>query len=270
MITCNIETISPTLAAQYLQHNLQNNRKLNKRAIDEYAEQMKRGQWVMNGDSIRFDTEGKLIDGQHRLQAIIASGSTIDTLVMRGIESQSFFTLDSGRRRNTADLMSMKGSKYPSVVAGALNAMLRIENTKQPCHDRRAPVSLSKHDFLKLADEHPDMEQCARTVCSRFGKVTQLVSPSYATALYYLFSKKDAAEADAFFFKLCNGIGMEAGSPIYLLREKLLLNMGEIELKKLSLSHRAAYVVKAWNYIRDPRPFKQFIVRVTDTIEEIK
>lgn len=84
-ITSTVEHITPTIARKYLAMNNNNPRRINKNIAVSYAEDMKAGKWLMNGEAIVFDEEGNLINGQHRLLAVIKADTGIDFLVVRGI-----------------------------------------------------------------------------------------------------------------------------------------------------------------------------------------
>ena len=47
-------TITPEIAESYLQHNI-NNRPLKPKTVEKFAFSLSQGQWVQNGDTIRFD-----------------------------------------------------------------------------------------------------------------------------------------------------------------------------------------------------------------------
>ena len=63
-------TVTPEIAQEFLERN-HNNRKIKPRKVDKFAYQLSQGQWITNGDTIRFDVKGTLIDGQHRLKAVV-------------------------------------------------------------------------------------------------------------------------------------------------------------------------------------------------------
>lgn len=79
--------ITPRIAKTMLSHNT-GNRPLRKAVVQRYATDMENGDWQDNGDPIRFDTNGRLIDGQHRLEAVILSDTPIDAWVLRGLKPE--------------------------------------------------------------------------------------------------------------------------------------------------------------------------------------
>ena len=52
------------------------------RHVEKFAAEMTAGRWRLTHQGIAFDTEGKLIDGRHRLLAVIRSGATVPMLVV--------------------------------------------------------------------------------------------------------------------------------------------------------------------------------------------
>jgi hypothetical protein len=112
------ETIDPGKAAEYLEHN-DVNRTIRPHKVTEYARAMKAGRWRVNGAGIVFDDEGHLVDGQHRLKAIIESDTTIVLLVTRGVSPNVRPTVDEGIKRQFKDDLAMTG-----VVSAHANAAL--------------------------------------------------------------------------------------------------------------------------------------------------
>lgn len=106
----SIEQISPELAVQYLLSNT-NNRPLRKTHVAWLADQMKNQQWKLTHQGICFTQDGVLSDGQHRLEAIIASGMTVPMMVTRGAETGNFEAYDLGIGRTAADITQMPKKK---------------------------------------------------------------------------------------------------------------------------------------------------------------
>ena len=120
------ETITPALAAEYLKANT-NNRPCSARRIAEYADAMKRGEWMENGDAIRFSGDGVLLDGQGRLKACIAAGVSFTALVVRDLPREAFKTMDIGKKRNPADMLAIAGEKNTTKLARALRFLMMYE-----------------------------------------------------------------------------------------------------------------------------------------------
>lgn len=65
-----VETITPELAADLLSRNMKN-RPVSQQRVRKYMAAMVAGKWLLNGEAIKISIDGRLIDGQHRLKAII-------------------------------------------------------------------------------------------------------------------------------------------------------------------------------------------------------
>ena len=110
-----VEKITPDVATKYLEANV-HNRPVHQRHVEFLAEEIKQGRWKMNGSSIVFNGDGTLIDGQHRLWAVITSGLPIKILVVRGADEGSFATIDTGLARTAGDVLGITGEKNPQTL----------------------------------------------------------------------------------------------------------------------------------------------------------
>jgi hypothetical protein len=93
--------INPEMAANWLEIN-KHNRKLRASVVQRYAEDMKSGSWQRTHQGIAFDEDGNLVDGQHRLAAIVESGVTVNIMVTTGLPHGTYM-LDGGFGRTVKD-----------------------------------------------------------------------------------------------------------------------------------------------------------------------
>ena len=78
--------ITPAMAQHYLDKNHSRNRTIKKRQVEKYCKMMAEGNWNSgNGESIKISDKGTLLDGQHRLMAVIAYGKPVSMMVIEGI-----------------------------------------------------------------------------------------------------------------------------------------------------------------------------------------
>lgn len=100
------EIIGPVEAERYLARNL-SNRKLRKQTVEQLAGVIRRGWWQTTHQGIAFDVDGNLLDGQHRLKAIVLSGMAVEITVTRGLQKSAFTVIDVGLKRNFNDLLDV-------------------------------------------------------------------------------------------------------------------------------------------------------------------
>lgn len=72
---------------------------VNAEKVHGYADVMRKGDWHNDGNPIRFGESGELIDGHHRIAAIIEAGVPISAIIVRGISEQGQKAIDSGNTR---------------------------------------------------------------------------------------------------------------------------------------------------------------------------
>jgi hypothetical protein len=94
-LTATIVTVTPKLAGEWMESN-EKNRHIRDRLVVKYARDMSAGNWSLTGEAIKFDTEGCLVDGQHRLLAVILSGVSLQMLVVCGVERAAQTVMDTG------------------------------------------------------------------------------------------------------------------------------------------------------------------------------
>jgi len=102
----SVETITAKQAEKYLQFNT-NNRSLRKSLVNQYAKDMAAGNWKLTHQGVAFNCDGTLLDGQHRLAAIVQSGITVQMLVARGVDSRSQLVMDDHAKRSAGDALSL-------------------------------------------------------------------------------------------------------------------------------------------------------------------
>jgi len=127
-ITTEFEVITPKLAAKYLEKNLRN-RPINHHYVSKLSRQIKEGKWQIDGNAIRFDTDDRMIDGQHRLSAIVLSQVAVQSLVLRNLPSESQTTIDTGNTRRGGHIWAMRaegGSPLSNSMVGACESAVKV------------------------------------------------------------------------------------------------------------------------------------------------
>lgn len=241
-----ILTISPALAKEWMLNNVRN-RHLSKPLIEKYAGAMQRGEWVENGDAIRFDIDGHLLDGQHRLMAVCLSGVAIRSLVLWDVAPTAQDTIDIGKRRRLGDVLAIRGESNAATLAAAIAQIWRFERGQET--ERGAP---SPQQAITLLAKHPDLRASIPVALRVYRRIW--LRPGLGTALHYHFRRIDSSDADDFFEKLAMGADLAEDSPILLLRRALQRERS----KELGLAefHVAALVIKAWNAYRQNEPMR--------------
>ena len=100
-------TMTPKRAQALLDHN-HVNRRISTRRVNSYARDMEAGKWTLNPQPIVANGE-RLLDGQHRLSAVVTSGVSVPMILCTGAEDEVQLVLDQTRSRTVADALSFAG-----------------------------------------------------------------------------------------------------------------------------------------------------------------
>lgn len=238
-------TITPRMAKKWLLKN-RANRPLSQARVEYYADMMRRGQWELNGDTIRFDEDGNLIDGQHRLAACILCNTSFVSYVVTDLPKSAFDTIDQGKSRSHGDVLAAAGEKHYTTLAGALAILLRLKDPNFNIYKK------NPKDLKALLGKHPGLRACVEV--SRANGASKVLRPTVGGALRYVFGLADKARADLFFDRLVSGESLTKDMPEYVLRQVLLTR--PIHGAKLSLFATTALTVKAWNAALTKDPLK--------------
>lgn len=244
--------IGPTLAELMLENNGRN-RKLSGRLVAKLAKMMKEGQWVFDGAPIRLDTEGHLIDGQHRLWAVIESGTTQTFLVVMGLPTETMAVMDTGKSRNFADVLRMHDQSLADVsqIAATANIIYRWEvlNARGKAISSSGASYIPYQNLLDFFIANRE-ELLAAFKVGRARAKGLRTSTSALALVAWLTHKVDEQDSEFFFDRLLDGAGLPASSPILTLRN-FFLNTRDKTGTRPHVEMLVAFTVKAWNAFRD-------------------
>lgn len=258
----SVQRITPDMAKIMLGSNTKN-RALRRHRILQYADQMTRGQWQLTGEPIKFAHDGTLIDGQHRLHAIVESGMTIEMLIVHDLDLSTFKVIDSGMSRRPSDALKLMGVNNSNQKAAmvrayiAADAGINLDNTQ---HMTRLITRTDISDFVVANDK---LVTEAMTAARHVMNNCRGNSPAWGS-LYMLITKKHGqAVAESFFRSIAEGAGLAEGDPRLAVRNWAVRNSNN----KSRSDHLAAYV-RAWNaYVSNE---KILLLRLPNTIDPDK
>ena len=240
--------VNRKMAEEWLAKNLKResgnyqNRAIKERVLEKYYRKMMRGEWnESNGETIKFDADGNLIDGQHRLTAQVRAQKDFWWLVALNCSREAFVTIDEGANRSSGDVMSMVGEKNANILASAVT--LHIKYDKGGVCDTNGVSNLDVRNELTEQSENVWRESVLAAIGSRAPK--GFLAPSLvAWAHYEITVRHGKKQADSFVKASVLGEG-EVSPAIAELRRKLVENLASV--RRASRICVAAWLVKAWN-----------------------
>ncbi len=143
-----VQTVTPEIATHFLQKN-QGNRDYRKNWVAHLSRIIKDGEWMVTHQGIAIDKSGNLIDGQHRLLAIIDSGMPVQMNVSYDVEANAFGCIDIGVKRNLADI-----TRFNKKTAEVCSVMYRfITNRKNKFPTAAEATEIYENGVGKLSEE---------------------------------------------------------------------------------------------------------------------
>jgi len=254
-MTTQLEVITPDKAEEILEKNTIN-RKIRSQHVRNYAEQMKNGNWHLTHEGIALGTDGKVLDGQHRLLAVIKSNVPVTMLVSRNAPQEIIKHIDIGAKRTTSDIFEIHHIKNSAQHAGGINKYLSFRNkTKKVIsrsntniknnvtHDDTLNFYFENEEFLK------EVLSKSKGYYSKFNIRILTTSDIYMIYCYLNLDKGHSMELISDFFDNVYMIENTSKSNApKLLFEKLVNCNKKTGTVRVTPSAKTAMIIKAWNY----------------------
>lgn len=272
-IETHIVEITPKIASGLLEiTDLSVQRKLNKVHVDFLANELSRGVWAFNGDSIRQDCEGNLIDGQHRLNACIASGVSFSSLFVKGLPTEYIHTIDvGGKPRSLANCLEInhrQSYKYSNNITAACSLVRRLERGERGgsgSKDRKGYTTASQ--LLLFIEENPDFIEFISETMRLRANGDKFIAPNIFCAVKWLTDKADLKISNKFWQGLSDGIGINQTSSVWYLRKRIMRSKTRPDFK-LKQSSLITNIYCAYNSLVDGRTLTKF--HSFDKLPELK
>jgi hypothetical protein len=214
--------ITPAIAKDLLEKNT-NNRPLSASRVSLLARAMSSGEWQYNGDTIRIAKSGRLLDGQHRLTAIIQSGKAQKQIVVDELDDETFTTIDTGAGRNPGQMLAMAGEKNANCLAATARLVLCYNVFGRPVHG--SPDKKPSHtSIVEFAEGCSELKESVRISNNKWLK--SYMGASVAAFAHYVFGERDEQKRDDFFEEIVSGEFSYRDSPLRFVRDLLIEERG--------------------------------------------
>lgn len=242
-----IKKISPKEAEMLLfEHNPYNYRKINFSTVKIYAKDMKDGNWKENGETIKFDFNGNLIDGQHRLQAIVESGITIELIIVEGLDPNVADTIDIGRKRTIEQYLKWADKAYTAGATSIVQQVLSFDKQNKQDGHSAADAGISQ---MSIMDEYVNDKNGYNEAAAYGKKVNsesqKVLKPKEVGGMYYYLHRRlgvDKEYIQMFFHRLCSTSYNEKS-----FYKKTMKNLGDKEYIRRSGVTRTNELIECWN-----------------------
>lgn len=228
--------VNATIADAWLSANSKN-RKLRGFRVDQMARDMKAKTWDDNGETIKFSRTGVLLDGQHRLSAVIESDTTQIFTVVAGLEDVVQRSVDIGSKRTVGDQLNINGSTDGKTLAAVARFAMQMQ--VYPRTFRPSDIELAR-----VVENDEKLQWVVTSVIPELPAV--LGSQTVRAYVYRVLHEVDPDACAEFFAKLTSLSGLMEDSPILALYRRL----ASPDMRKDGLRGRVTMVTCyfiAWN-----------------------
>lgn len=219
-----VKSITPKMAQELLDKHLvpENQRNLIPSVVGSYARAMRAGQWLLTHQGIAIDNLGELIDGQHRLRAIVESGATVSMMVTTDIphngNESGLLTIDAidrGEERGVgAQLHLRHGIQNGNLTAGVLRGILHLASNSIKMKPGKFQVSFA---LLVMEYYGAEVKYCIDNRSSDKGVRNAAVVAACSFAM-----KACKEQTRDFYHKLTTGENIVSGDPAMTARRWLM------------------------------------------------
>jgi hypothetical protein len=237
--------ITPELAEELLTRNPRN-RPFAKSNLNYLKSQLNSGEWKLTHQGIAICLDGTILDGQHRLKAVQETGISVEMLVTTSIDPNVFSVLDTGKKRNGADVLSVNGANNTHCMAAAIrNFLLYKQAPNLVWSGHYAASTVTNLHILEEYKSDPEGWQWATALAKKFEMSGIVVPGPFGCLIYAAMCKGHAASTlEQFAENIKEGIALKRHDPILAFRNKCFLSSDK---KRRSQNWLANYI-KVFNY----------------------
>ena len=234
-------------------------RDVTKGAVNYYASEMNEGRWMAEECSpIKLTENLSVVDGQHRLRAVLQSNASITSAIALGVPSKAAIP-DSVNPKAISHILKMAGEKNCSTLAGVLRFQWhreefgwRIVYTRSSAAVGTKSSKMSTTMVLPFLEQHPTIREDVRWARSRIRSFAPMGFSAIPLAfLAYVTRNLDADLSGEFLAKFAHGSAMETDHAILQTRNCLLKMKDQLTRAGTGQANQSivlATAIQAWNW----------------------
>ena len=204
--------ITPDMAKKILAHRNKNNRPIRYTHLEKLSEAIEKGEWKVTNQGIAFDADGNLIDGQHRLAAILQTRQTVKMMVATNMDAGIFDVVDTGSKRSTGDALDILGSEHGRTVSAALKIYICYQKFPEKAWSGAAIQQPSTTDVIAIYKDRQDEIEALLSVIKKKHKNFKCFSQSLGLCLSLLLLDAGWSDVQIWEFWDCVTLGANLSS----------------------------------------------------------
>lgn len=257
-----IVTMTPEWACQILAKQNTNNRNMRGAIVKKYAQAILQGEWQLTQQGIAIDKNGVLLDGQHRLAAIVRAEKPVKIAMAVDCEPEIFKVLDTGATRKASDVLHMQGVKHRTIAATAIKQLIHYRQNPDKVWRGGRIFHVSHAEISEFYERHSTQVDRSTEIANRcYGAFRQLNKSSVATFVMLTMEKNyRMAVVEYFMEKVSRGVDL--GDDSAILKYRALLMNGNLLKSSNTISNGGQLhinaLIKVFNLTVSDVVVKQF------------
>ena len=252
-------------------------RRISRQRVLLYAEDMREGRWRETPVPIQVTKDGVVIDGRHRLSALVEADVTLPFVVDTDADAESFPIIDSGKGRTGADMLNIAGFTSAGMLHSAIRLYMHLlAYDEGEAWNSARKAQYSRSELLEIANS--DVGHIIRVNMYPADKIARGIRRfGVRTPVAVALTRMELANAPLdlhteFTERLADGANLGHGSPILVLRRFLLSDSGGYQL---AMPHMRGFVatggiIKAYNAWISGETISQLRMRENEAFPVVK
>lgn len=241
--TPSFVTVTPEIAERWLKGNTFNRPRRSIRSA-KYGRDMAAGRWTLNNDAVCFTSDGQLVNGQHRLQAVVDTETSVVMLIIRNMPLDAMVNMDSGAKRTVGDALGLNGERNTALLASITKQAMFVADGRI-YRDSQIMAQATTSEIEDFLIDHPELRD-ATSIASKYrGNID--TPPTAIGVAYWLISNRNGTSlAEHFISQVATRTNEPAGSAILAVDSRLR------EIKRsnatFAVRNHVYLLLKGWNH----------------------
>lgn len=228
-ISVRLELWTPKKAKDVLDKLNGTNREMRNSLVTFLERLMNSGEFTTTHQGIAFDIHGNLIDGQHRLQAIVNSGRSFWIMTTRAMPPKAISAIDRGAGRSMADAVRLTYGKLVHITTSHIGV------ARQLCYNNSGRGQASPKDTAALLLKYGEAIEFAMVNLNHRAKGVRS-GPPRAVVTRAIYTGADETKLETFCRVLRTGMMEHPNQAIIIrLRDRMMnpkINVGSREARR--------------------------------------
>lgn len=241
--------MTPEWAAMLLLVNT-SNRPLRPHRVDTYVAAINSGQWKLTHQGIAIASNGIMLDGQHRLHAIVKTGKPMPIILSTDCDPSAFAVIDTGAIRSASDVLHVGGATSSHLAASTIRLCIFYEQLSDRHWHGRLSSAVTNSSISEWYVKHEGIVRNAiRIAHKHYGRFRKIPPSIYAFfAIQALLCGWEEEVLVQFFEEISEGLNLCSGSPVHSYRRALINDVIRGGTRAYQQQHAASiiFVFNAW------------------------